>query len=87
VALRIPPDLDSIRNAKASRAPAIFLLADNDEIVSPRFHRLVVDAYVGERRLIALPGAYHNDPIQGAALTDLNDALGWLLEENLRQRP
>ena len=86
VALQIPPDLDSIGNARASRAPAIFMLADKDEIVAPRFHRLVVDAYAGEKRLIALGGAYHNDPIQGAALADLNDALGWLLEENLRQR-
>src|SRR5437764_13463798 len=85
VALQIPPDLDSIGNARASRAPAIFLLADKDEIVAPRFHRLVFDAYDGEKRLIALRGAYHNDPIQGAALADLNYALGWLLEENLRQ--
>ena len=86
VALQIPPDLDSIGNARASRAPAIFLLADKDEIVAPRFHRLAFDAYDGEKRLIALRGAYHNDPIQGAALADLNYALGWLLEENSRQR-
>ena len=86
VALQIPPDLDSIGNARASRAPAIFLLADKDEIVAPRFHRLVVDAYAGEKRLIELRGAYHNDPIQGAALADLNDALRWLLEESSRQR-
>jgi pimeloyl-ACP methyl ester carboxylesterase len=79
VALQIPPDLDSITNARASRAPAIFLLAEKDEIVAPRFHRLVVDAYSGEKRVIALRGAYHNDPIEGAALADLNDALSWLL--------
>jgi len=79
VALQIPRDLDSIANARTSRAPAIFLLAEKDEIVAPRFHRLVVDAYAGEKRVIALRGAYHNDPIEGAALADLNDALGWLL--------
>ena len=79
VALQIPRDLDSLANARASRSPAIFLLAERDEIVAPRFHRLVVDAYAGEKRLIALHGAYHNDPIEGAALADLNDALGWLL--------
>jgi uncharacterized protein len=79
VALQIPRDLDSIANARASRAPAIFLLAEKDEIVAPRFHRLVVDAYAGEKRVIALRGAYHNDPIEGTALMDLNDALDWLL--------
>ena len=79
VALQIPRDLDCIANAKASRTPAIFLLAERDEIVAPRFHRLVVQAYTGEKRVIQLRGAYHNDPIAGTALADLNDALGWML--------
>ena len=48
IALQIPRDLDSVANAKAIHAPAIFLLADND-------------------------------PIEGAALGDLNRALDWLL--------
>jgi pimeloyl-ACP methyl ester carboxylesterase len=87
VALQIPRDLDSIANARGSRAPAIFLLAEKDEIVAPRFHRLVLDAYAGQKRAIALRGAYHNDPIEGAALADLNDALGWLLGKSSRQTP
>src|SRR5205809_833952 len=82
IALQIPRDLDSIANARISRVPGIFLLAERDEIVAPRFHRLVVDAYAGEKRAIALRGAYHNDPIEGAALADLNDALGWLLAKS-----
>src|SRR5438876_502006 len=79
IALQLPRDLDSIENAKAIHAPAIFLLAQRDEVVAPRFHRLVVNAYAGEKRVIELRGAYHNDPIEGAALADLNDALGWVL--------
>src|SRR5207247_1604431 len=79
VALQVPRDLDSIANSRASRVPAVFLLAQKDEIVAPRFHRLVVDAYAGEKRVIALRGAYHNDPIEGKALADLNDGLNWLL--------
>src|SRR5205814_5104444 len=50
VALQIPRDLDSIDNARRIHAPAIFLLAEKDEVVEPRYHRLVVDAYVGENR-------------------------------------
>ena len=57
IALQIPQDLDSIANAKASRTPAVFLLAERDEIVAPRFHRLVVQAYAGEKRIIELRGA------------------------------
>jgi uncharacterized protein len=79
VALQIPRDLDSIANAKTTHAPAIFLLAERDEVVAPRFHRLVVDAYAGEKRVISLRGAYHNSPIEGAALADLHGALDWLL--------
>jgi pimeloyl-ACP methyl ester carboxylesterase len=79
IALQVPRDLDSIANAKTIHAPVIFLLAERDEVVAPRFHRLVVDAYAGEKRVITLRGAYHNSPIEGAALADLHGALDWLL--------
>jgi uncharacterized protein len=81
LALQIPRDLDCIANASTSRAPAIFLLAERDEIVAPRFQRLVVQAYAGEKRIIELHDARHNDPVEGTALVDLNDALGWLMSE------
>jgi uncharacterized protein len=79
VALQIPKELNSIENAKAIHAPAIFLLAEKDEVVPPRYHRLVVDAYAGEKRVISLRGAYHNDPIEGTALPDFYRSLDWLL--------
>ncbi|MEP7015797.1 MAG: hypothetical protein ABI925_10180 [Verrucomicrobiota bacterium] len=79
VAWQLPRELDSIENAKRAHAKAIFLLAEKDEVVAPRFHRLVVDAYAGEKRVIKLKGAYHNSPIEGAALADLYKGLDWLL--------
>jgi pimeloyl-ACP methyl ester carboxylesterase len=79
VALQIPKDLDSIANAKAIHAPAIFLLAEKDEVVPPHYHKLVVEAYAGEKRVVQLAGAYHNDPIESAALANLNNAVHWLL--------
>jgi uncharacterized protein len=79
VALQIPHDLDSIANAKAIHAPAIFLLAEKDEVVPPRYHRFVVNAFAGEKRVFPLPSAYHNDPIEGTALADFHLALDWLL--------
>ena len=87
VALQIPRDLDSIANAKAIRAPAIFLLAEKDEVVPPRYHRLVVNAYAGEKRVIRLPGAYHNDPIESTALANLNNGLDWLLAKRAPRTP
>jgi hypothetical protein len=79
IALQLPRDLDSITNATAVRAPVIFLLSERDEVVPSRYHKLVADAYAGKKRVIELHGAYHNDPIEGAALAELNDALVWLL--------
>jgi pimeloyl-ACP methyl ester carboxylesterase len=79
IALQIPRDLDGVANAKAIHAPAIFLLAEKDEVVAPRYHRLVVDAYAGEKRVISLRDAYHNTPIEDAGLADLHRALDWLL--------
>jgi alpha-beta hydrolase superfamily lysophospholipase len=79
VALQIPKDLDSVSNAKAIHAPAIFLLAEEDEVVPPRYQKLVVDAYAGEKRVISLHGAYHNDPIDTVGLANFYRALDWLL--------
>jgi pimeloyl-ACP methyl ester carboxylesterase len=81
IALQIPKDLDNISNARKIHAPAIFLLAEEDEVVPHRYHQRVVDAYAGNKRVIALPGAHHNDPIEGTALAQLDDALGWLLTQ------
>jgi hypothetical protein len=47
--------------------------------VPARYHRIVVDAFVGEKRVISLHGAHHNDPIEGTALADFNRGIDWLL--------
>lgn len=82
-ALQLPSELDSIHNARKIRAPAVFLLSDSDEIVGPRYQRLVVDAYTGEKRVITLRDAHHNSPIEGAAIAELHGALDWILPRNL----
>jgi hypothetical protein len=79
MAYKIPADLDSVANARASRVPAVFLLAENDEVVAPRFQRLVADAYAGEKRIIPLAGAGHNSPIEGAGLAEFHNALDRLI--------
>jgi pimeloyl-ACP methyl ester carboxylesterase len=79
MAAKIPADLDSVANARASHVRAIFLLAEKDEVVAPRFQQLVVDAYAGEKRIIPLAGAGHNSPIEGTAILSFHQALDWLL--------
>ena len=80
VALGVPSDLDSIANARQVTAPAVFLLSADDEIVAPKYQRMVADAYAGPKRMIDLPGARHNDPVEGAPLKLLEAAMDWLLE-------
>jgi pimeloyl-ACP methyl ester carboxylesterase len=79
VAAQIPAELDNVANANRTRSPALFLLAERDEIVAPRFQRLVVDAYAGEKRVIRLAGASHNSPVEGTAIADLHEVVEWLL--------
>lgn len=79
MACKIPADLDSVANARAIHAPAIFLLAENDEVVAPKYQRLVVNAYAGEKRVIPLAGASHNSPLEDAAIADFHQALDWLV--------
>jgi uncharacterized protein len=81
VALQIPKDLDSVANAQAIHKPAIFFLAEKDEVVASRFQHLVVDAYAGKKRVVTLPGANHNTPIEVSAVADLRSALDWLIQE------
>ena len=80
LAQKIPADLDSIANARKVRVPAIFLLAENDEVVAPKFQRLVVDAYAGKKRVIPLVGAGHNSLIEGTEFTELQNGVDWLLK-------
>jgi pimeloyl-ACP methyl ester carboxylesterase len=85
LAQKLPADLDSVANAKKVRVPAIFLLAEKDEVVAPRFQRLVVDAYAGEKRVIQLTGAGHNSPVEGVGLRQFHDTLDWLMPTDLKQ--
>ena len=50
--MQIPHDFDSVGNARARRAPVIFLLSEKDEVVAARCQKLVVDAYAGKKRII-----------------------------------
>jgi hypothetical protein len=79
VALRIPETLDSVANAHRTRAPGVFLMAGDDEIVPPKYQRLVVTAYAGRKQIIPLAGAHHNDPLSNNAVRQLNAGILWMM--------
>ncbi|MEA2734989.1 MAG: uncharacterized protein QOE14_1440 [Humisphaera sp.] len=80
VALSLPREVDSIANAKRCRAPAVFIIAEKDEIVPPARQREIFDSYAGEKRLIAQNGAGHVTPLDEKTMQALQDAMDWMLE-------
>jgi pimeloyl-ACP methyl ester carboxylesterase len=86
VAMQIPAELDGPSTAAKVKAPAVFLLADQDEVVPPEYHRMVLDAYAGPKRIVTMRGAGHNDSVTGQAETELQDALTWLMSHRAAPR-
>lgn len=80
VALGVPADLNSLRNAPRVTIPAVFIMAGSDSIVPPRYQQMVVAAYAGPKKLVPVPGADHNDPLDPASTAELHDAIDWLIQ-------
>src|SRR5437667_14026 len=58
VAWHVPAELDSLENARHISAPAVFILADQDDFVGPRYQRMVLEAYAGGTRRVVLHGGH-----------------------------
>ena len=78
IAVQVPPQLDSIKNARRVTDPAVFVIEGNDHAVSRKYQRLVSAAYAGEKRVIVNEPTRHNSPAAGAAERKLESDLHWL---------
>jgi pimeloyl-ACP methyl ester carboxylesterase len=78
VAQQVPTELDSPMNAARIRAPAVFVLADHDGLVPPRFHRKVVDAFTGPKHVVILKGATHDSSASDEEEDQIEAAIRWL---------
>lgn len=76
---RIPAALDSLANARAVRAPGVFLLAEKDDMIAPKYQRLVVEAYAGPKQVVTQSGARHNEPLDGETTGKFNAAVASIL--------
>jgi len=63
IAWGVPSELDSLDNAARSRAPALFVLSGDDEVVPHSYALSVRDAYAGPKKTFVVEAAKHNDPI------------------------
>jgi fermentation-respiration switch protein FrsA (DUF1100 family) len=84
VALQIPRELDGPTNAATATAPALFVLAEQDDFVVPANQRKVVDAYAGPKRIIRMSGG-HNDAIAPDAEATFQEGLNWLWDAAVKK--
>lgn len=83
--IQIKSVLDSIENVQKSKAPAVFILAGRDTLVAPEYQKKVVEAYAGQKQVISMPAADHNDPLTREASEQFEKDLNWLWKSALNQ--
>ena len=76
---QIPADLDTIANARATTAPAIYLLAERDGTIPLPYQRQVADAHAGPKQIILQRGAGHWEPLNTEDEAVLQQAIDRLL--------
>ena len=87
VASQVPRELDSLANARACKSRAVFLVADSDRTIPPKYQQRIVDAWAGQKRLIVQKGADHVAPLDAEAETRLHAGMDWLLAGAVTKPP
>ncbi len=85
VALGVPPELDSLANARHAGAPALFVLSTHDEVVPYKYQQRVYDAYAGPKDLLTLGGG-HNDALTTEAEREMRGKLNQLYRQAMDQQ-
>ena len=82
IAAQIPPELDSIANARRATVPALFITAQRDTIVPPDIQHQIITAYQGPLKVFSMPMAGHDTPLTKADLAQLCPLVHWLGEKS-----
>jgi pimeloyl-ACP methyl ester carboxylesterase len=83
IALEIPPELDSIANARNYHEPAVLISSIHDHHVPTVYHKMVYDVYAGPHFPLSLDGDHDLSPDTSP---DFPIALDWLWKQ-LRLQP
>jgi uncharacterized protein len=78
LAMQVSAELDALATAPRVRAPAVFILSQQDRTVPYRYQQQVADAYAGEKRFLHRPTADHNTPLSSEESESLRPLLDWL---------
>ena len=82
---QVPEKLDSLRNAKHSNCPALFVSSEKDRVVPIKYQLEIADAYHGPNRQFVIQGADHHHRIPEHQESQYLEAVRWL-HENLASR-
>jgi pimeloyl-ACP methyl ester carboxylesterase len=82
VAPQVPGDLQAMTTSKKCTAPAVFIVTERDELVSPKNQRRVIDAYGGPKDVIPLPEADHNAAASEDEETAIRAAISRLIGQS-----
>ena len=78
VALSVPSDLDSLRNAPKVHRPGRLRRDGQRRLVPSKYQRKVSGAYAGEKRIVRLPKSGHNAVLDENENRQYEQALDWL---------
>lgn len=78
IADELPPELDSLANARQATAPAVFVTAQQDRVVLSRIQRQIIDAYHGPVKVFAMPDADHDTALTETDFKQLRPMADWL---------
>jgi hypothetical protein len=80
VARGVPSELDTLANGAKCRAPAFFVLGQNDTFVNYPYQQRVATAYSGPKRLLPLP-VNHNDDAEEMHRAEIREGVRWLWQQ------
>lgn len=80
IAAQIPQELNAIENAAKAKSPCVFVSAQKDRVAPPRFQEYIIEQYAGEKRVLPLPDAGHDDPIPPTLQDAYLQHLRWLID-------
>jgi len=86
VANQIPRELDSLHNASLCSMPAVFVSAENDNVVPPDYQRRIMDAYAGSKEVIIVPGGTHNSGVSSETEQEILAAVSRMMTRAIVKR-
>jgi predicted esterase len=85
ISMKVPKELDSVKNAANAKLPAVILSSEKDTIIPKEYQDKVTENYAGPMDSILLKNSEHGDPIPRSAFEPIKRSLKKMLV-NLRDR-